>query len=78
MVEQAAAVATKELITDLIGLGLSMTDKLKLDHCYIRRDQSIRRSWKRENSGDGDMDFYDDADEDEWGQTTIDSYVRNY
>ena len=73
MVEQAAALATKERLIEMIGLGLSTADKLKLDHCYVRRDQRIRNIWREEqDADDDDGDVFTSESNDDWNKGTVD------
>ncbi|GKY93300.1 hypothetical protein MPSEU_000297500 [Mayamaea pseudoterrestris] len=42
LMEQQAALSRKERTMELIGEGLMLSDKLKLDHSYIKRDLMLR------------------------------------
>ena len=61
LMEQQAALARKELATRIIGEGLSQTEKLKLQHCYLKRDQSLRTVYDKSSQNTEETD-----DEDDW------------
>lgn len=59
LMEQQAALAKKEAAAELITLGLAEAEKLKLDHCYVQRDVSLRRLWEtkqQEKANEADAD----------------------
>lgn len=45
--EQRLAEAIRERATSHINEGLAATDRLKLEHCYIKRDKNLRSAWAR-------------------------------
>ena len=57
-VEAATALSRKELTMEYINDALSITDHLKLDHCYIKTANRNRRVWELENVEP--EDFYSD------------------
>jgi len=52
-VEVAAALARREQTMEYINVALSSTDKLELNHCYLKAANRHRISWdtSRENQG---------------------------
>lgn len=48
--EQQSALALKDRTIALINKGLAQTERLALNHCYIKRDTSIRAEWKGKQS----------------------------
>ena len=44
--EQQSALALKERTIELINKGLAESESLKLSHCYLKRDATIKRQWK--------------------------------
>lgn len=66
LMEQQAALARKENAASFINLGLQEAEKLKLDHCYIKRDANLRARWMQvqQESGD-DTEMDDDSDDNE-------------
>ena len=59
--EEQAALAFKERTISLINKGLAESERLRLDHCYIKRDAAIRAAWKgRQKRKKADMDEFDD------------------
>lgn len=73
IMEQQAALTLKELAIEFIGAGLAMSDsgKLKLDHCYISRDQRIRNVWKGKDDRRKSDTEYDDEEEG-WNKGALD------
>jgi hypothetical protein len=61
--EEQAALARKEQTITYIGESLANTHKLKLDHCYIKRDMRLREQWEPQ-ALDLEDDMYD-SDNDE-------------
>lgn len=61
LMEQQAALVKKDHVASLITLGLSEAEKLKLRHCYVERDATVRQIWtqKREKPADR-FEYYDD------------------
>lgn len=51
-VEQQTALAMKEKAIALINIGISESDKLKINHCYVARDQRLRQLAKKDNNSD--------------------------
>jgi hypothetical protein len=59
--EQQAALALKERTISLINRGLAESERLSLNHCYLKRDASIRAEWKgRLKKKNLDIDELDD------------------
>jgi ATP-dependent RNA helicase SUPV3L1/SUV3 len=50
-VELATALARKEQTMDYINAALSITEHLKLNHCYLKMSNEHRSSWESENQG---------------------------
>jgi ATP-dependent RNA helicase SUPV3L1/SUV3 len=46
VMERQAALAYKEQTVALIGEGIAFSDNLKLKHCYLTYDKSLRRRWQ--------------------------------
>ena len=44
--EQQTALSLKERAITSINIGLAESEKLKLDHCYIKRDTNLRKTWE--------------------------------
>ena len=60
--EQQSALALKERTIELISKGLAETESLKLNHCYIKRDTTIKREWKERQASKRKKDI-DDLDD---------------
>ena len=57
-VELAAALARKERTMDYINSALTITEQLKLDHCYLKTSNRHRSVWEVENGrSDNNADF---------------------
>ena len=50
LMEQRAALARKESASAMIKLGLEESERLKIDHCYVKRDATIRKKWEQSQS----------------------------
>jgi hypothetical protein len=67
-VELAAALARKERTMEFINAALSITEQLKLNHCYLKMSNRHRSAWESENGGPGSsgmddfLEVYTDAD----------------
>lgn len=48
--EQQSALAMKESAITLINKGLGQSERLALNHCYIKRDLALRSEWKGKKS----------------------------
>ena len=59
-VEQQAAVSRKEKTMDYINEALSETEKLRLDHCYVRASARQRSRWEAAN---GPSSLLNDSEE---------------
>lgn len=71
LMEQQAALSRKEKAASFINLALQETDKLKLEHCYVKRDAALRSKWlqsqrEREEIGSSIDEESDDEEEDEY------------
>lgn len=44
--EQRTALVLKEQTIALINKGLAESERLQLNHCYVKRDAGIRAEWK--------------------------------
>ena len=62
VMEQQSALALKERTISLISKGLAKSENLSLNHCYIKRDRSIRAEWKgkQESKKEANLDEFDD------------------
>jgi hypothetical protein len=64
MMEMQAALARKEHTIKFISESLVLTDKLKLNHCYVMRDQRLREQWQPDQLEVDESDMYgSDSDE---------------
>jgi Mitochondrial degradasome RNA helicase subunit C terminal len=52
VMEEQTALSRKEEAITIINQSLKRTEKLKLDHCYIRRDVRMRESWQETQSSE--------------------------
>ena len=70
LMEQQAALAKRDMATNLISLGLDEAERLKLDHCHIQRDARLRMVWTQaqEKIADDDIEVNDRDDDDEDGE----------
>jgi ATP-dependent RNA helicase SUPV3L1/SUV3 len=50
-VELATALARKEQTMEYINAALSITEQLKLNHCYLKMSNQHRSAWEMENGG---------------------------
>jgi len=48
--EQQSALALKDRTVSLINKGLSRSERLALNHCYLKRDAKIRAEWRGQQS----------------------------
>lgn len=64
MMEMQAALARKEHTIKFISESLVLSDKLKLNHCYVMRDQRLREKWQPDELEVDKSDMYD-SDNDE-------------
>jgi ATP-dependent RNA helicase SUPV3L1/SUV3 len=64
MMEMQAALARKDHTIKFISESLVLTDKLKLNHCYVFRDQRLREQWQPDQLEADESDMYD-SDNDE-------------
>jgi ATP-dependent RNA helicase SUPV3L1/SUV3 len=64
-IEQQNAMALKERAIELIGEALQDTSKIRLTHCYIKRDQQVRQAYKKNQKTLKAQEFTV-VDEDEW------------
>lgn len=62
LMEQQAAMTRKDRTIELIGEGLGISDKLKLDHSYINRDKRLRELMKPRQEKSRRKGERDDAD----------------
>jgi hypothetical protein len=60
IVEQQAALALKEQAISYISKGLIETERLRLDHCYIKRDNFVRQAYRKNKK--------DEEEESEWDE----------
>jgi ATP-dependent RNA helicase SUPV3L1/SUV3 len=69
-VEHQAALARKERTLEFINEALANTEKLKLNHCYIKQDTRHRTEWEAENAlvdkNGSILDEQSEDDEDEY------------
>lgn len=75
-IEQRTALELKESAVRMIGESLQDTAKLRLNHCYIKRDKSVRKEWERRNRGRKQHDEFRDGEgseqEDDWNRLVPD------
>lgn len=67
LMEQQAALTRKDRAATFINLGLQETEKLKLEHCYVKRDAALRTRWVQTQQEQGNEDVFamDEDSEDE-------------
>lgn len=63
-VELATALARKEQTMEFINKALSATEKLKLEHCYLKTAQRLRSVWDTHNGGPGNSKRMDVVEDD--------------
>ena len=56
VIEQQNALALKETAIRMVGEALQRTSKLKLSHCYVRRDKQVRTEWQQRQKGRQEAD----------------------
>ena len=79
-IEQQNALALKETATRIIGEALQQTHKLRLQHCYVSRDNKVRKEWNRlqqakqemENNKDTKNDDDDGEEDADWNRVIED------
>ena len=49
IMEQHTANTRRELTIQYIGQGLAQSDKLRVKHCYIKRERRLRNTWFTDN-----------------------------
>jgi ATP-dependent RNA helicase SUPV3L1/SUV3 len=69
-VEQQTALARKESTLEFINEALAETERLKLDHCYVKQATRQRNAWVGRN---GPSDLFEDSDEKELFEDNEDS-----
>ncbi|VEU38083.1 unnamed protein product [Pseudo-nitzschia multistriata] len=63
-VELATAMARKERTMEFINDALSATERLRLDHCYLKTAQRHRSVWEQRSGGIGSTANTDESDSD--------------
>eukprot|EP00592_Proboscia_alata_P018613 CAMPEP_0194407242 /NCGR_PEP_ID=MMETSP0176-20130528/5265_1 /TAXON_ID=216777 /ORGANISM="Proboscia alata, Strain PI-D3" /LENGTH=981 /DNA_ID=CAMNT_0039206755 /DNA_START=593 /DNA_END=3535 /DNA_ORIENTATION=- len=71
LVEQQAANTLREKTIDLINDGLANSDRLKLNHDYIKRDVRLRKKYHEEFSSDDKINVEEEEDEDDFIQELL-------
>ena len=59
-VEQQAAVSRKERTMHFINEALAKTDRLRLNHCYVKADARKRSAWEAEHGLSSSLPPLDD------------------
>jgi len=61
--EQQSALALKERTITLINSGLAKSERLSLNHCYIKRDTAIKAEWNGKQKAKKNKSDLDDLDD---------------
>lgn len=78
-IEQQNAMALRETAIRMVGEALEQTGKLRLKHCYVKRDKQVRREWqeRQRKRQEGKVNMGNnrskDDDDDDWNRMVNDS-----
>jgi hypothetical protein len=76
LMELKAALARKESASAMIKLGLEEAEKLKLDHCYVKRDSKIRERWAQNQAKAEEHSGFEDSEGEESETEGIGSFDK--